>query len=123
MEEEVCFCPLYGLIDVIAKKWSLLIIAVLGNEGAKGFNELQRELKGISPKVLSKTLRELEEHGLITREIISTRPPRVKYSLSESGWELRSLLIPLLKWVSKRGGRKATWCPIRLVHEKQKLDK
>jgi len=114
--EELCLCPLYGLIDVIAKKWSLLIIAVLGNEGAKGFNELQRELKGISPKTLSKTLKELEEYGLIKREVINTKPPRVRYSLSESGWELRSLLIPLLKWVSKRGGKKAPWCPIKLTH-------
>lgn len=115
-KEELCLCPLYGLIDVIAKKWSLLIIGVLGNKGEMSFNELYRELKGISPKTLSKTLRELESHGLIVRRVEDTKPPRVKYSLSESGWELRLLLIPLLKWVSKHGGSKAPWCPIKIGH-------
>ncbi len=112
--EEVCFCPLYGLLDIIAKKWALLIIAILGNEGEKGFNELQRELKGISPKTLSKTLKELEQYGLIERKVLSTSPPRVKYSLSSDGWELRRHLIPLLKWVSEKGAKKAPWCPIKL---------
>jgi len=69
--------------------------------------ELQRELRGISPKTLSKTLRELEKYGLVSREVLNTKPPRVRYYLSESGWELRSLLIPLLKWVSKHGSKKA----------------
>lgn len=115
-KEELCFCPLYGLIDVIAKKWSLLIIGVLGNKGAMSFNELHRELRGISPKTLSKTLKELENHGLVTREVLDVKPPRVRYSLSKQGWELRSLLIPLLKWVSEHGGRKAPWCPIKVGH-------
>ena len=115
-KEELCLCPLYGLIDVIAKKWSLLIIGVLGNKGAMSFNELQRELSGISPKTLSKTLKELVDHGLVTRKVIDTKPPRVLYSLSTRGWELRSLLIPLLKWVSEQGGRKAPWCPIKVGH-------
>ncbi len=117
--EELCLCPLYGLIDVIAKKWSLLIIGVLGNKGEMSFNELYRELKGISPKTLSKTLKELEGHGLVTRRVDDSKPPRVKYSLSEKGWGLRLLLIPLLKWVSKHGGSKAAWCPIKIGHPKQ----
>ncbi|MCS7386769.1 MAG: helix-turn-helix transcriptional regulator [archaeon GB-1867-005] len=88
---------------------------MLGNEGAKGFNELHRELKGVSAKTLSKTLKELERHGLIERKVLSTSPPRVEYSLSKDGWELRSHLIPLLKWVSEKGAREAPWCPIKLT--------
>ena len=112
--KDVCFCPLYGILDVIAKKWALLIIGILGNEGPKGFNALQRELKGISPKTLSKTLKELEKHGLVERRVIGTSPPRVEYSLSRDGWELRRRLIPLLKWVSEKGIKKVPWCPIKL---------
>ena len=113
-EEDICFCPLFGLLDVIAKKWALLIIAVLGNEGSKCFNELQRELKGISPKTLSKTLKDLERLGLVKRRVLNTSPPRVEYFLSKNGWELRARLIPLLKWVSKKGAKEAPWCPIKL---------
>jgi DNA-binding HxlR family transcriptional regulator len=48
-DDSICFCPLTGLLDVLAKKWALLIIALLGNEGEKGFNELKNELGSISP--------------------------------------------------------------------------
>ncbi len=110
---DLCFCPLFGLPDVVAKKWALLIIALLGNEGEKGFNEIKAELRQISPRPLSETLKSLERIGLVTKKILPTSPPTTKYSLTPDGWELRGHLIPLLVWVSERGGHEMEGCPIR----------
>lgn len=111
--DDVCFCPLFGILDVIAKKWALLIIAILGNEGEKGFNELKKELGCISPKPLSDTLKNLERIGLVNRKIMETSPPTVKYSLTPDGRVLREHLIPMLVWVSERGGQEMPGCPIK----------
>lgn len=92
----VCFCPLFGILDVIAKKWALLIIAILGNEGEKGFNELKMELGCISPKPLSDTLKNLEKIRLVNKKVLETTPPTVKYSPTSDGRELREHLIPML---------------------------
>jgi DNA-binding HxlR family transcriptional regulator len=113
VNNDICFCPLFGILDVIAKKWALLIIAILGNEGEKGFNELKKELGCISPKPLSDTLKNLERIGLVSREIQDSSPPAVKYSLTSDGQELRKHLIPMLVWVSERGGQEMPGCPIR----------
>jgi len=113
--EDTCLCPLHGLLDVIARKWSLLVIAVLGNEGEKGSNELQRELKGVSAKTLSSTLKALAAYNIVKRRVEqTTTPPRVLYSLTEDGAKLRQHLIPLLKWISQKGAKKAPWCKIKL---------
>jgi len=111
--DDMCFCPLSGILDVIAKKWALLIIAILGNEGEKGFNELKKDLGIISPKPLSDTLKNLERIGLVSRKIQETSPPTVKYSLTPDGRELREHLVPMLVWVSERGGQDMPGCPIR----------
>lgn len=111
--DDICFCPLSGILDVIAKKWALLIIAILGNEGEKGFNELKRELGCISPKPLSDTLKNLERIGLVSKKVLETSPPTVKYSLTPEGWKLREHLIPMLVWVSEHGGQDMPGCPIR----------
>lgn len=110
---DICFCPLSGILDVVAKKWALLIIAILGNEGEKGFNELKKELGTISPKPLSDTLRNLELFGIVHKRVIPTSPPTVRYSLTPDGWEFREYLIPMLVWVSKKGGSDMPSCPIR----------
>jgi DNA-binding HxlR family transcriptional regulator len=114
----ICFCPLHGVLDTISKKWALMIIAVIGNSGSMGFNELKRALCNVSSKTLSRTLKELEDQNLVERRIIETTPPTVKYYLTVSGWELRELLIPLLEWVMKNGGHEEAGCPIHL-HKKQ----
>lgn len=112
-DEEICLCPLFGLLDVVAKKWALLIIAILGNEGSKGFNELKNELGHISPKTLSDTLKNLERIGLVEKKILPTSPPTTRYLLTNDGMELREHLIPLLVWVSERGAQDMPGCPIR----------
>ena len=110
----ICFCPLHGILDTISKKWALMIIAVIGNTGSAGFNELKRGLCNVSSKTLSVTLKELEEKELIERRVQDTCPPTVRYYLTVSGWELRELLIPLLTWVMKNGGHGEEGCPIHI---------
>jgi len=101
-KQHICFCPLEGVIDVIGKKWALLIVNALGNCGRLRFNDLMDELGGISPKTLSDTLKELQGQGLVKRESFAEIPPRVEYSLTKDGTELRKSIVPLLKWAATR---------------------
>jgi len=99
--EHVC-CPIKGVMDVISKKWALLIINVVGNYRRLRFNKLMEELHGISPKTLSDTLKRLQDEGLIRRESFAEIPPRVEYMLTEDGIKLRKAIIPLLDWAARR---------------------
>lgn len=99
----ICLCPLDGVIDTIGKKWGLLIINEIGNHGKLRYNELMSELKGISPSTLASMLKDLEKEELIEKEVFREIPPRVEYSLSTRGRELREAIIPLIKWASKKG--------------------
>jgi len=101
-QEQTCLCPLKGVIDLISKKWALLIINALGNCGKLRFNKIMETLNGISPKTLSDTLKELQAEGLINRESFAEIPPRVEYSLTKDGIELRKSIIPLLEWTANR---------------------
>ncbi len=98
----VCLCPLEGIINTIGKKWSLLLINAIGNRGRLRFNQIMDDLKGISPTTLADTLKELQREGLIKRENFAEIPPRVEYSLTMDGVELRTAILPLLKWSSTR---------------------
>lgn len=124
--DHLCFCPLKGIIDVISKKWALLIINALGNYGRLRFTSLMKELGGISPKTLSDTLKALQAEGLIRRESFSEIPPRVEYSLTHDGIELRKTIIPLLKWAATRNGVNKERCaptpPRNLYSQGEKLD-
>jgi DNA-binding HxlR family transcriptional regulator len=101
-QNQTCSCPLKGIIDVISKKWSLLIINALGNNERLRFNQIMETLQGISPKTLSDTLKDLQTEGLIHRESFAEIPPRVEYSLTKDGAELRKSIIPLLEWTANR---------------------
>jgi DNA-binding HxlR family transcriptional regulator len=98
----ICLCPLEGVIDVISKKWTLLIVNVIGNHGRARFNKLMQELRGISPKTLADTLKQLQEEGLIKREAFAEIPPRVEYSLTGDGKRLREAIMPILTWAATR---------------------
>jgi DNA-binding HxlR family transcriptional regulator len=102
----ICLCPLDGVIDTIGKKWGLLIINEIGNHGTLRYNELMTELRGISPSTLASMLKDLEKEDLVKKEIFREIPPRVEYSLSSRGRELRDAIIPLLKWATKKGNYK-----------------
>lgn len=99
----VCLCPLDGIIDTIGKKWGLLIINEIGNHGKLRYTELMSELKGISPSTLASMLKDFENEDLIKKETFKEIPPRVEYSLTKRGLELRIAIVPLLKWATKKG--------------------
>ena len=109
-EQQTCICPLKGIIDLISKKWALLIINTLGNCGTLRFNKLLETLSGISPKTLSDTLKDLQAEGLIKREAFAEIPPRVEYSLTKDGSELRKSIIPLLEWTANRSNTNKERC-------------
>jgi DNA-binding HxlR family transcriptional regulator len=98
----LCLCPIEGVIDIISKKWTLFIINVLCNQGKLRFNNLMKELNGISPKTLADTLKQLQAEKIITRESFAEIPPRVEYSLSQDGAELGKAIMPLLRWAAMR---------------------
>ncbi|MDI6718263.1 MAG: helix-turn-helix domain-containing protein [Methanomicrobiales archaeon] len=110
--ETLCVCPLGGILTTISKKWALLIINKLGTAGRLRFNDLHAELEGISPKTLSDTLKELQTERLVARESFSEIPPRVEYSLTEEGLQLREAIAPLLIWASRRDGLKRVDCEV-----------
>jgi|SRR5579885_1168861 len=99
----ICLCPLDGVIDTIGKKWGLLIINEIGNHGKLRFSKLIEELRGISPSTLTSMLKDLEKEDLIEKEIFREIPPRVEYSLSARGIDLREAIIPLIRWATKKG--------------------
>ena len=100
--KRLCPCPLEGVIDTISKKWALFIIHVLGNTPRIRFNELMKELDGISPKTLTDTLAVLQKEGFVGREAFAEIPPRVEYYLTNDGRELWEAILPLLQWTMKR---------------------
>ncbi|MCW4034407.1 MAG: helix-turn-helix transcriptional regulator [Candidatus Bathyarchaeota archaeon] len=111
---QTCLCPLKGIIDLISKKWALLIINTLGNSGKLRFNQIMHALDGISPKTLSETLKELQAEGLVARESFAEIPPRVEYCLTNDGVDLRKSIIPLLEWTAKRSSvdqKRCESCP------------
>ena len=83
-------------LDVVGGKWKLVLITVL-RSGRKGFNELSREA-GISPRILSKELQELEMNGLVSREVCNTKPVTVQYELTAYSKTLNEVLLAMEKW-------------------------
>ena len=85
-------CPVCRTADVICGKWTLLVIRDL-SEGRSRFCELERSLRGISPRTLSLRLRALEEEGIVERTTFAEVPPRVEYALTEKG----RALVPIIE--------------------------
>ena len=85
------------LLSAVANKWAALAIGVLAG-GPTRFGELQRRLEGVSPKVLTATLRRLEEFGLVDREIIPAVPLHVEYSLTDAGRDAVAPMFALREW-------------------------
>jgi DNA-binding HxlR family transcriptional regulator len=106
----ICLCPLEGVINIIGKKWALLIINEIGNHGRIRYKELQKELGGISPKRLADTLKGLQKEKLIMRESFNEFPPRVDYTLTKEGMKLRQAILPLLIWTISKKGRVVAHC-------------
>jgi DNA-binding HxlR family transcriptional regulator len=95
--------PLADALARVGDRWTLLVVAAL-MEGPKRFNELQEELEGIAPNVLSARLKSLTEQALVVAQPYSERPPRFAYELGESGRELAGALRLLADWGARTGG-------------------
>ncbi len=90
-------CPVATTVQLIGNKWKLLIIRNLLDRPWR-FNELQKNLEGISQKVLTDSLRSMEADGIITRTVYPEVPPRVEYALSELGESLKPILDAMKAW-------------------------
>lgn len=93
-------CEVRQILDRIAGKWSLLVISLLA-ERTMRFNELRREIDGISQRMLTVTLRQLERDGLVCRTVYPVVPPRVEYCLSQLGHTLLGTIQALVTWTEK----------------------
>lgn len=104
-EKTLPACPVETTLTLISDKWKVLIIRDL-MPGTKRFGELKRSIGGVSQKVLTSQLRQMEESGLLTRTVYPEVPPRVEYTLTELGYSLRPVLEALRDWgeAYKAGG-------------------
>ncbi|MDE6209275.1 MAG: helix-turn-helix transcriptional regulator [Lachnospiraceae bacterium] len=96
-KDELPKCPVATTISLIGSKWKLLIMRNLLVRPWR-FNELKKDLEGISQKVLTDSLRSMEEDGIVTRTVFPEVPPHVEYSLSELGESMRPILDSMQQW-------------------------
>lgn len=90
-------CPVETTLKMIGKKWKIIILRDLLS-GTKRFGELKKSVNGISQKVLTTNLRQMEEDGLVIRKIYNEVPPRVDYTLTDVGYSLASVLDSMADW-------------------------
>ena len=96
-KEEMPNCPVATAVRLIGSKWKLLVVRNLIVRPWR-FNELLRDLSGVSQKVLTDTLRSMEADGLITRTVFPEVPPRVEYALSDLGRSMQPIIEALASW-------------------------
>ena len=96
-EKTLPACPVETTLTLISDKWKVLIIRDL-MPGTKRFGELKRSIAGVSQKVLTSQLRQMEESGLLRRTVSPEVPPRVEYTLTELGYSLKPVLEALQDW-------------------------
>lgn len=90
--------PLRDTLDILSGKWKIMILLALSFSGKRRFTELQREIAGITPKMLSKELKELEANQLVKREVYATTPVTIEYSLTTWGRSLEEVIDALRTW-------------------------
>ena len=117
----ICLCPLDGIIDIISKKWALLIINEIGNHKRIRYNDLMKESQNITPKTLADILKGLVKHGLVKREPFNQIPPRVNYTLTHDGEDLREAIIPILQWAISKKGTVIAHCSCSLIEKGKKF--
>lgn len=100
-------CPTEITLSVISGRWKVMVVYWL-LKGARRFNQLQRELSGITHRTLAKQLRELEANGLVERHDHGEIPPRVEYRLTPLGRTLEPILLAMHAWAEAHGG-KLSW--------------
>ncbi|WP_134669593.1 winged helix-turn-helix transcriptional regulator [Halorussus marinus] len=92
------WCAVTATATILGKKWHPVVIHRLLDGGPMGFNELKDDVDGVSSKVLSDSLDDLESKGLVDREIVSEKPVRVSYSLTDRGESLRPVISAMAEW-------------------------
>ena len=97
VKKELPACPVETTLTLISDKWKVLILRDLLT-GTKRFGELQRSIGHVSQKVLTSQLRQMEASGLLTRKVYAEVPPRVEYTLTETGESLKPVLGAMLDW-------------------------
>lgn len=97
MSEENTVCPVETTLSLIGDKWKILILRDL-LKGTMRFGQLQKSIGKVSQKVLTSQLRDMEVHGLVHREVFAEVPPRVEYSLTETGLSLEPVIDSMLAW-------------------------
>ena len=96
-KKELPACPVEITMGLIGEKWKVLIIRDLLT-GTKRFGELKKSVTGITQKVLTNNLRQMESSGLVKRKVYAEVPPRVEYSLTETGFSLKPILDSMVIW-------------------------
>lgn len=97
-------CPSQDILTLIGSKWSMLVLCTL-RDGPRRTHDLKRQLGGVSAKMLTQTLRELERHGIVHREDFREVPPRVQYGLTTLGRSLAALVVEIEDWVTANYSR------------------
>ncbi len=109
VRKDVEGCPVYITSQILGKAWTILILQSLMPPFAQGglrFNQLQKDLSWVSPKILSQRLKELALEGIINRNVdASSIPPKVTYTLTRKGEDLRGVLTMMQGWGKKHGGK------------------
>lgn len=94
-------CPSRKIMTSLTSKWSILIFLALEDGNVKRFSELRRSIEGVSEKMLTQTLKALEENNFVKRKSYNVVPPYVEYSLTTLGMEAASKINPLSKWIEQ----------------------
>ncbi|WP_424081423.1 winged helix-turn-helix transcriptional regulator [Mycobacterium sp.] len=97
-------CPVEATLAVIGGKWKAVLIFHLMTDGPQRFAELRRKTRGISERILSRQLRELQSDGIVHREVFAEVPPKVEYSLTEYGESLRPVTEAMCQWGKRHMG-------------------
>ena len=100
-------CEVRQILDRVADKWSLLVVALLDQDTLR-FSELRRQIDGISQRMLTVTLRQLERDGLVDRTVYPVVPPRVEYALTPLGASLHQTIQALVRWTEANQERIAS---------------
>lgn len=95
------WCPVTTTASLIGKKWHPVIVHRLLDAGPQGFNDLKEAVDGVSSKVLSDSLSDLEESGIVERDVVSEQPFRVQYSLTGRGADLEPIIEAMADWGQK----------------------
>lgn len=98
MKKEVHLCNVQEALDIIIGKWKAIILLTLLNKGTQRFNELHRNIPGITQKMLANQLRELEAEDVVMRKVYPEIPPKVEYSITEYGKTLEPILDSMHQW-------------------------